>query len=152
MSYLAGPGSKDFVSAVDTTTQNIVTPGTFQTITFNTNALINGWTHTVGTDAFTVPNTGTYFLEGFAEINKTAGADSTFEFRITINGTPVGTVFAERLTTNGEVKSIAGGGILPLTAAQVVRVEWTGGANSQIVAPATVGTAKSAALSILRIG
>lgn len=141
----------NYFIAHDTTTQNIVTPGTFQTITFNTNDVLNGWTHTVGTDAFVAPETALYNISGFIQINKTAGGSSLFEFRLTANGTPVGTVFAETLVTNGEIKNVSASTPFPLTAGVTYRIEWTAGVNSQVVAPTTIGSTKSAAFSIFKI-
>lgn len=141
----------NYAVAHDTTTQNIVVAGTFQTFTFNTNDVLNGWTHIVSTDAFTCPVTGFYLLSAFVHCNKTAGVVSLFEFQGTVNGTPVGTVFAFSLNSNNETKPISGSGLLSLTAGDIVRLEWTAGANSQVQAPVTVGLTKSVQIVISKL-
>lgn len=142
---------RNYISLHDTTTQNIATPGTFQTVTFDTTDLINGWTHTPGTDAMTCPRTGTYHTDGFVHMVKTGGPSSLFEFRVTVNGTPVGQVSATTLNTNNEVKSLARTRVVQLTKGDVVRVEWTAGVNSALVPPATVGTPLSIAFGLYQI-
>lgn len=142
---------RNFISVHDTTTQNIVTPGTFQAVTFDTNDLLNGWTHTPGSDAMVCPETGLYHTDGFVQMVKTGGPTSLFEFRVTINGTPVGQVSATTLNTNNEVKSLTRTRVVQLTKGDVVRVEWTAGVNSQLIAPSTVGTPLSIAFSLYQI-
>ena len=68
-----------------------------------------------------------------------------------MNGTPVGQVSAATLNTNNEIKSLARSRVVSLTAGDVIRAEWTAGASSQLLPPASVGTPLSVAFSIFKI-
>lgn len=146
-----GSVPSNYAVATDTTTQNIVTPGTFQNITFNTNNVLNGWTHTAGTADFTCAVSGLYLFLGFVHCNKTGGGTSLFEFRLTINGVAAGTIFGSTLNTNAETRPLTAVGIVQVLAGQIVRAQWTAGASSQIQAPVTVGATKSASINIMKI-
>jgi hypothetical protein len=55
--------SGDYVFAYSTDTQDVATVGTFQDITCNVNAQLNGWTHPVGTANFTCGASGLYLVQ-----------------------------------------------------------------------------------------
>lgn len=84
--------STDFFSAFDTTTQ-INTTTTFQSVTFDTNAVTTGaWSHTAGTSTFTCNTAGTYliiFNAGAYMCFDVGAADSAILFQGVLNGTTI---------------------------------------------------------------
>ena len=84
----AVPTTANYVFAYDTTTQTPVVADTFQDITVNTNAQLNGWTHTAGTATFTCPQTGLYLIE-YAVEAEVSNIGDIFSFRAELNGAEV---------------------------------------------------------------
>jgi hypothetical protein len=83
-------GAADFAFAYSTANQAIVLANTFQDLTFNVNKLLNGWTHTVGTNLFTCPSTGNYI--GVVVVNTENTSDdgsATAAIRALFNGVEV---------------------------------------------------------------
>lgn len=84
--------STDFFSAYNTTTQ-VNTTTTFQSITFDTNAVTTGaWSHTAGTSTFTCNVAGTYliiFNAGAYLCFDVGAADSAILFQGVLNGTTI---------------------------------------------------------------
>ncbi len=84
--------STDFFSAFDTTTQKNITT-TFQSVTFDTNAVTTGaWSHTAGTSTFTCNTAGTYliiFNAGAYMCFDVGAANSAILFQGVLNGTTI---------------------------------------------------------------
>lgn len=70
---------------VDTTDQSIAVAGTPQSITFNTNPLIDNISHTLGSDTFTINVDGVYKLMIAPQLSQGAGS-AMVEFWIEKNG------------------------------------------------------------------
>ena len=139
---VVGVTEANFFSATDNTTQTVAVANTFQTITFATNDELDGWTHTAGTDAFTCNQTGKYRGSVIIQFQKTGGASSLAEFRLTINGVPAGSghTFVQDLITNNEIKLLTATNIVSLTSGDVVRFEFTSNTTTtEIVLPVTTG-------------
>lgn len=91
---------------IDTTDQAIVTASTPQEITFNTNKLIEGITHTAGSAAFTIDNAGVYQFIIAPQVGQGSGA-ATIEFWIEKNGTTIAdSGIQETVSANSEVLPI----------------------------------------------
>ena len=79
----------DYVFSYDTTIQLISVVDTWQDLTFNTNALIQGWSHTTGTNVFTCNNTGIYEAIVIANFETASGSAETANIRALFNGVEV---------------------------------------------------------------
>jgi hypothetical protein len=88
-SEISGVNARGFVFAYDTTTQTVASADTFQDVTFDTNAEIDGWTHTVSTADFVCGVAGTFQLTYSATTNRNGNPSPTIEFRNRKNGTEI---------------------------------------------------------------
>lgn len=147
----------NFVAAYDTTTQAISVANTFQTVDFSNNAQLNGWTHTVSTDAFTCNQTGIYLVNLQLHGEKSSGAAATFESRLTINNVEVaGSQDGADIIANNE-SFIVGvqNFLINVTSAQILRVEIASSTTNYSVTPGPApgsSTAQIAArLSVVRL-
>ena len=95
-----GVTGSNYIYSYDTTTQLVSLINTYQNITFSTNVLVNGWTHTPGTADFVCNQTGIYNIFVLAVFVKgTGNADLTT--RITNNNVEVtGSVWPFHLHTS----------------------------------------------------
>lgn len=147
----------NFVAAYDTTTQAISVANTFQTVDFSNNAQLNGWTHTVSTDAFTCNQTGLYLVNLQLHGEKSSGAAATFESRLTINNVEIaGSQDGADIIANNESFIVGVQNFLvSVTSAQVLRVEIASSTTNYSVTPGPApgsSTAQTAArLSVVRI-
>ena len=84
------PASTDnnAVFAYDTTTQVINPANAWQEVTFNTNVVLEDWTHTAGTSIFTCAKTDRYLVTIDLGYQR-AGGGNQFAVRATFNGTLV---------------------------------------------------------------
>jgi hypothetical protein len=148
-----GPTSRNYAYAYDTTTQTTVAIDTFQDVTFNTNVVLDGWTHTAGTAVFTCAQTGIYSIEYFAHTQKTGGGGRNTELRIVLDGTEVaGSQTYERIDTDNNIIQISRDIILSVTSGQVVKVQFAGGDNIELSPPAGISTTDiSASVRFIRI-
>lgn len=95
-------GLKQHVFAYDTTTQAITGAG-FQNILFDTNAVLSGWSHSVGpaTAEFTCNKTGLYEVIVTGSVEKSGGGGLTAAIRALFNGVEVaGSQFGMDVTAN----------------------------------------------------
>jgi len=88
-SEISGVNARGFVFAYDTTTQGVALANTFQDITFDTNAEIDGWTHTPSGTDFVCGVAGTFQLNYSATTNRNGNPSPTIEFRNRKNGTEI---------------------------------------------------------------
>lgn len=87
---------------VDTTNQTIAVVSTGQSVTFDTNSLINGLTHPAASDTFTIDTTGVYNIVVAPQMTQGAGS-AQVEFWIEKNGTNIANSNAqESIAANSE--------------------------------------------------
>ena len=79
--------NKNYAYVFDTTTQTVVAANTYQDIIFNSNSLLDGWTHTAGTAEFTCAQTGVYMV-----IVNMSGTQPASTIATAESGTPILTV------------------------------------------------------------
>jgi hypothetical protein len=152
-------GGSDFVYAYDTTIQGISSASTFQDVTFNTNATIDGWTHTTSSADFVCPTTATYLLSYRVAITFTAGVSLTTvtgSARLTNNGSEVaGSQSSVQFPIQALSTATAicvGTQQVALTAGDTIRVRAACSSVAADIAANGIGTAPvSAALSIIRL-
>lgn len=115
----------DFAFAYSTANQAIALANTFQDLTFNVNKLLNGWTHTVGTNVFTCPSTGNYIGVILVNIENTSDDGSaTAAVRALFNGIEVaGSHAAITINDEDSPKQIARSFQFAGTAAQDLELE-----------------------------
>jgi hypothetical protein len=150
----SGVTSANYVFAYDTTTQTVATANTFQDVTFDTNAIINGWTHTTSTASFTAAVTGNFTITIDAIANATGGASFGIEFRIVKNGTEVsGSQIYNTAQNNNSPQTITGKCLVAVTSGDVIKVQMTAGkTNGQILSSNGNSTVKpSIKINISRI-
>ncbi len=144
----------DYVFAYDTTTQTVALANVFQDITFNTNVLLNGWTHTVGTASFTCGTTGSYLIEVNANTNASAGAPLNVELRLLKNGVEISAsqIFTG-IQNNNLPNPISGKIISSFAVTDVLKVQLTGSkVNSQIITGSGNSTVKqSIKITVVRL-
>jgi hypothetical protein len=150
------PGAgNNFVFAYDTTTQLAAVVNTYQNISFDTTANIDGWTHTLGTD-FTCNLTGGYLVIVTGNMEKAGGSSPTGAIRITLDGTEIpGSHFGMDLTSNNTAFVVTKNIFAAVTTGQVLRVQFAGSTTTVSVTPGpnpgTAATTPSITLTIRRI-
>jgi hypothetical protein len=91
----------NYAFVYDTTTQTILTNNTYQTLTFNTNEFLDGWTHTVGTGVFTCNLAAIYRTTINLIFEKTGGGNRDADFRALFNSVEIaGSQFGIDITSN----------------------------------------------------
>jgi len=116
----------DYVFAYDTTTQTVAVADTFQDITFNTNAFIEGWTHTAGGILFTGNTTSLYEASYSATVNRNGNPTSTLELIALKNGSEIsGSQVPSTLTSNNARNEISNTFIMDITAGDDFKLQFT---------------------------
>lgn len=152
-----GASSNSYIFSYDTTFQPIVTPNTFQDITFNTNGILNGWTHILPTATFVCPTTGVYSVTAVASFSKTTGANRITSVMIGLNGNeiPGSQTVGYMEGTNQSIVVDLTNFIASINAGDILQVMWTSDGTTVTLDPtigsSTIGVIPSAKLSILRI-
>jgi photosystem II stability/assembly factor-like uncharacterized protein len=89
LTNLVTPTLANYVYAYCTTTNAVVTAGTFQNITNDVDAQLNNWTHTAGTVPYTNSQSGLYMVQYTVEAITTASTTTTVSLRALDNGTEI---------------------------------------------------------------
>jgi hypothetical protein len=139
-----GSTGANYVFAYDTTVQLVAVANTFQDITFNTNAQLNGWTHTAGTASFSCPQTGLYLIQYAAEIGALLSDD--ISVRATVNGTE-----APGSRSAGKIALVSRSFMASLNAADVLRLQFTDSAGTAQLGNGEGPTVPSASITIVKI-
>ncbi len=130
--------TNNYVHAFDTTTQTIAITNTFQNITLNTNADIDGWAHTTGSADFTCNQTGRYLITYDAIVNEGSGTPVA-SFRATLNGTPIsGSQAAREVFRNVNPMPISHSFIEQINTNDILRFQFTAQLTPVRVVSATV--------------
>jgi len=119
--------SDSFIFSYDTTTQSIVTANVFQNITFNTDPVINGWVHTLGTAEFVADAAGTHYVVVTGNVEKSGGANPVASIRMTLNGTEIaGSEFGMDLTSNNTSFVVTRNLMVAVEENDILRVQFAG--------------------------
>jgi hypothetical protein len=150
------PATLNYVYSYDTTTQTVATAGTFRDVTFNTDAQINGWTHTAGGAGFTNGPGGLYLIEYAAETATATTANTTVSIRAVLNGTEIaGSQSASSPVTAGLASPISKSFIvrIPTPNTNVLKLQFTGSTvNNRVISNIGSGTTKpSVSMTVIRI-
>ncbi|HZL12699.1 MAG TPA: hypothetical protein VFC85_01010 [Verrucomicrobiae bacterium] len=149
-----GSTGANYLFCYDTTLQSINTPNTFQDITFDTTAQLNGWTHTTGTAAFTSQQSGLYLVQYSAEGESTSSATSTISVIATLNGTEIsGSQSSVDTHAAGQNIPTAKSFIVNVTAGNILTLQVTGTTtNDRLLSNNGSGSTRpSVSLTIIRI-
>ncbi len=144
----------DYIFAYDTTSQTVGTANGFQDVTFNTNAIIYGWSHIVNTPTFICNSTGTYMIEIDAFINATGGAALSVEFRIMKNGVEIpGSQIYQEVNNNSIVNMSTSTIFATFSTTDTLKVQMTSTKTSgQIASGSGISTTKpSIKLTMIRV-
>lgn len=139
-----GTGNSNRVYAYDTTTQNVAVINTFQDISFSTNAILSGWTHTAGTSDFVCATSGDYLVTLQVNANLIAGPARFIELIALNNGTQVaGSQIINNLQNNNSVQVVTGTFLVSMVATQVLKFQLAGtSTNVQMLAGSGIATVK----------
>lgn len=138
----SGAAASNFINAYDTTTQGVAVPGTFQDVTFNTNQLLNGWTHTAGTASFTAVVGGTFMAHITGEVSKSGGANTSLSLRAVVNGTEVPGSQSDCAAAASTANTCAANFLATLTVGDIVKIQMTGGTTGAQISGGGFGTVR----------
>ena len=143
----------NYVFSYDTSTQPVTTPNTFQDVSFGTDALINGWTHSIATQ-FASSRTGLYLIQYTAEAMSNVAGTSAVSVRATLNGTEIaGSQAVADLDTSLQVLPVSRSFIAGINVSDILKLQYTGSTiNCRLFAGEGAGVTKpSVSLTITRI-
>lgn len=154
-----GLSASNYVYAYDSTSQAAGSSNTFQNVTFNTNGVINGWTHTPGTADFVCPANGVYAIAYVLHI----GLDTllslvtvTASARLTVNGSELAgsqsvALFPVQAASTANLV-VANSLAASLAAADILRVQYAISNTIADLEPAGLGdTPVSASVTVVRV-
>ena len=149
------PTTQTYLYSYDTNTQTLVTVGTFQDITFASDAQISGWSHTAGSAGFTNGPAGIYLIEYTAESAIANNGNSTFSVHALLNGTEIAGSQSVSGPNSGLATPLSKSFIvrIPTANTNVIKLQFTGSnSNNRLLANNGVGTTRpSVSLTIIRI-
>jgi hypothetical protein len=151
---ISGVNARGYAYAYDTTTQTVSVANTFQDITFNTNVLLDGWTHGAGGSFFTGTIGGVYSVTYTAIVNRTATPASTIELRALKDGSEIaGSQVGATLTANSVFSEVSNQFLVQITGGSTLRFQETASTNAAQIAPvgANATTRPSIRVAIHRI-
>lgn len=143
----------DYVFAYDTTTQPVANANMFQDLTFNTDAQIDGWQHTLGSANYVCSQTGLYLVEYNVIARRSSSTSSTISIIGTVSAAEVAGSQAS-VGLNTVPQEISRSFIMQINKNQVFALRFTGSATNVVLTPNTgSGTVRpSTTLTISRIG
>ncbi len=116
--------NNNFAFAFDTTTQAISAGSTYQGLTFNNNAELDGWTHTLSTSIFGCNQTGRYLVTVNVTLEKSTGGTAELGMRALFNAVEVaGSMVGEDLVSNNVSVSLSKTFIVNATTGQNLEIE-----------------------------
>ena len=149
---LAGVTGANYVFAYDTTTQVVATENTFQNLTFNTNVLLDGWTHSEGTNIFVCNQTGKYIVTINSNYHRREDLFlARAELRALFNNSEVAgsQVAVEDIFRDVSLSTTF---MISAVTAQSLKIEFTGTTNTELKPlGAGITTQSSAKITIMRI-
>jgi hypothetical protein len=148
------PTSGNYLFSYDTTMQPVISAGTFQDITFTTDAVTNGWTHTAGSATFANSRSGLFLIQYSSEAGSSGGGTSTASIHAVLNGVEIpGSQASTDLTTSFQTLCISKSFVASINALDVLKLQFAGSAfNDRLVAGNNWGSFQpSVSLTIIRI-
>jgi hypothetical protein len=150
------PTMLNYVYSYDTNTQSVANAGTFQDITFNTDAQINGWSHLAGSASFSNGPSGLYLIEYAAETATANNSSTTVSVRALLNGTEIaGSQSSTAPGSAGLAIPVSKSFLvrIPTPSTNVFKLQFTGSnVNNRLLANAGLGaTRPSVSMAIVRI-
>lgn len=144
----------DNADVYDTTKQDIAVANTFQALLFSTNQALSGWTHTVNTNVFTCPVTGSYEASIIVVVGKTGGGASDVQLRALFNAVEIPmSVAGIAISNNNSPQQL--GSTFPFNgvAAQDLTIEIAGATTAvdAPILPANVGSSTALPTAIIKI-
>jgi hypothetical protein len=152
----------NYVFSYDTTTQTIVTPNTFQDITFSNNSLINGWTHTASTSSFTAPTLTpspqifeiTWMIESFNTALLSTGytvSAIALQNAVQIAGSQMSNAIPSATLglLGGAIQSLNNSFLVSISSGDVIKVQWTSTSGSSELTAQGSGTVKVSANMVI---
>lgn len=142
----------NYAFAYNTTTLSIA-GAAFQDVTFSTNGLLNGWTHTAAAAPFVCPQTGLYLISYRLQPNRGNG-NATFSGRITVAAVEVAGSQAFSSSNAAAIDCpISNTCLANITSGQTLLVQWgcsVNNATNQLLAEG-LGTITNASVTITRL-
>jgi len=122
----------DFTFTYKTTTQAIQIQDTWEDVTFDTNAEIDGWTHTGGSADFICPTTGKYKVNLDLSV-MTSSNNKLISIRALFNASEIaGTHRGLEFSNTDKVMPVVTQFILNGTAGQILKFQWSGNSAGNI--------------------
>ncbi|HTY86707.1 MAG TPA: hypothetical protein VMB80_04520, partial [Candidatus Acidoferrum sp.] len=142
-----GAPSGNYVSAYDSGPQTVAAANAYQDITFGTDTLMDGWTHTSGTATYTNVQTGLYLIQYTGVATISASSAISVSMRAMLNGTGVsGSSAGVVMTVSGQTSDISRSFLVSATAGDTLKLQLRGSSTSaglaggSIVGPAVTMT------------
>jgi hypothetical protein len=133
---ISGVNARGYAYSYDTTTQTVSVANSFQDITFNTNVLLDGWTHTAGGTLFTGTVGGVYAVNFTATVNRTSTPASTIEIRAVKDGAEVaGSQVGATLTANSVFSEVGNQFLVNVTGGSTIKFQMTATTTAAQIAP-----------------
>jgi hypothetical protein len=154
--FTGGVFGNNYVFAIDTTTQNIVSINTYQGVTFNTNVFLSTWSHTPGSSIFTAGGDGLFAITYEFNVEKGGGGNINASCRALFNGVEIiGSHAGMDVTSNNTAFSISRTFLLNAVSGQDLVIQFAANnANAFITAapnPGSPTTAVAATITIRRM-
>lgn len=145
----------NFVYSYDTTDQTVQIADTFQPVTFNTDVLLNGWTHTAGGSQFTCQQTGIYLVQYHGVLDQTNELGVVGTIRATLAGNEVaGSALTIDIPASGDSVELSNVFLISATQGQQLVLQLTGSTLSVELFPdpsSVSDVTPSITLTIIRI-
>ncbi|MCB1114617.1 MAG: collagen-like protein, partial [Chlamydiia bacterium] len=149
--------ANNYAYIYDTTTQNFAGKNTYQAVTFNSNEVLNGWTHKTSQAAITCNQSGVYLAIAKCQMTMDSRGSQTVSMRakfnnIEIPGSQCNTTTKSSLNS-GESTTMTSQFLFNGVSGQNLTVEISSNSTDGGIAPAGAGSATntSASLTIIRI-
>lgn len=148
-----------YVFSYSTGTYITSTTGTFQTVPFDVNEQISGWTHNAGTDSFTCTTDGVYGVIYRIQASSNTGTNGyhlSLAGRATLNDVEIeGTqMFISTIQSSTIIKNfpMSTAFIIGCSIGDVLKIEFTSGQiTSGLIKGGTVGVAITSSITIFRV-
>lgn len=145
----------DYVFAYDTTTQPVANANMFQGLTFNTDAQIDGWQHSLGSAEYVCNQTGLYLVQYDVIAQRTSSSNLTISIIATISGSEIpGSQSSVGFSNTNAPQEISRSFIMSIDKGEKFALKFTGNSTAIRLSPNTgSGNVRpSTTLTITRIG
>ena len=124
----------NLIFAYDTNSQLIATATVFQDITFSTNGVNNGWSHTANTSSFAAAQAGTYLVQYNASLQITGGGTTVVSIQGVLNtiSIPGSIMSAVSLSASGNLVPVSGSFIVNVVAGDTLKLQVRASSTSPV--------------------